>query len=88
MLKYKNKKTGIVVDAMQVNENTVDEIANWTQSQIVEERDALTGEASEGLNIKTPDGKRRASRGAYVIKHGDYFYVSGGAKFEAKYEVV
>jgi hypothetical protein len=87
VLYYKNRK-GVVVEAMKVGEDTVDAIANWSQSQIVEEKDAISGEASEGLNVKTPTGKKRASRGMYVVKVGQLFYVESASTFERSYSLL
>lgn len=88
MQQYVKKGTTIVVDAAKVGSENVDEIANWAQAQIVEEKDALTHRASEGLNVKTPSGKRRASRGAYVVKWAEHFFVVPGSDFEATYTPV
>lgn len=88
MPRYRKKgHRDIFVEALQLTEDNVDTLANWTQAQIVEEMDALTHEVSEGLNIKTPNGKKRASQGMYVVKHGGYFYVSNPGAFEAQYDL-
>ena len=85
---YKKKNSEIVVEALKLDENNVDAIANWAQAQIVTETDALTHTASEGLNVQTLKGKRRCSRGQYVIKHGENFYVFGGKAFETQYDLL
>ena len=88
MQKYQKKNGTVVVEACQVSMETVDKIANWAQAQIVEEQDAIHGEASEGLNIKTPAGKVRASAGAFVVKTGDNFYVIAPGLFEKQYSMI
>lgn len=85
---YKRRGHNIVVEAMKVDENSVDKIANWAQAQVIEEKDAVTGEPSEGLNVKTRDGNARASRGMYVVKTAENFYVVAEQKFESMYEAV
>lgn len=88
MQKYQKRRSSIIVEACQVNENTVDAIANWAQAQIVEERRADTDESREGLNIKTPGGKVRASDGMYVVKHNGEFHVMTGHDFEVRYDAI
>lgn len=89
MQRFKRKgSSNAIVEAVKVSSESVNEIAKWARAQVVEELDALTGDATEGLNVKTPDGKRRASRGMYVIKHGSRFYVAGGNRFESMYEAI
>lgn len=85
MQPYMKKGTAIIVDAAKVSPESVNEIANWAQAQIIEEKDALTHEECEGLNVKTPAGKRRASRGSYVVKWADHFFVVHGGEFERTY---
>lgn len=88
MQKYKKRRSEIVVEACQVNEDTVDEIANWAQAQIVDEKRADSEETREGLNIKTPGGKARASQGMYVVKHNGEFHVMNSFDFEQRYEAI
>lgn len=85
---YAKKSSGLFVEAARVSEDSVEEIASWTGGQIVEERDAITHQAIEGLNITTPEGRKRASWGAYVFKIGDEFFVAPGGQFEALYSRV
>lgn len=89
MDRYRVKKTGVFVEAAQLTEDNVDKIANWTQGQIVEEIDPITGEQQEGINVRTRDGYRtRLSRGAYVISTVDSFLVVGASAFDQLYEKV
>jgi hypothetical protein len=85
---YRHKSTGLEVQALQVDFETVDRIANWAQAQVVEEIDPISKTTQEGLNIKTPDGKKRASRGSYVVGVKGRFYVVGEEGFEEAYEPV
>ena len=84
--KHKHIGTGLVVEALQVGPETVDRMANWAQCQIVEEINPITRDTQEALNVKTPDGKKRASRGDYVIGVNGRFYVVGEPGFLASYE--
>lgn len=88
MQMYRKRGSQIIIEAMKLSDDSVDKIANWAQAQIVEEKDALTGEASEGLNVKTPYGKKRASRGMYVVKFSGEFYVAAESSFESMYELL
>lgn len=76
------------VEAAQVGVDDIDAIANWCGAQIVEEKDALTGQASEALNVKTPTGRKRASAGFYVIKHGDTTQVLSAGEFRSHFRPV
>lgn len=90
MQEYKRKRSDITVQAERLTADNVDKLANLTQSQIVEERDAVHGDISEGLNVKTPHGKVRASRGDYVVYSPELkrFYVAKPGYFEANYQVL
>lgn len=85
---YRKKDNRQIVHAELLTEDSVDRIANWSQSQIVEEKDALSGEAQEGLNVKTPQGKKRASLGDYVVEHAGSYYVVSESQFESLYDKV
>lgn len=85
---WKKKRSEVTVEACLVTEDSVNTIANWAQAQVVEEKNALSDDAREALNVKTPEGKKRASHGTYVVKHGDNFYVLAKADFELRYEPV
>ncbi len=85
---YKKKDGVVIVEALKLGDgDNVDKIANWAQAQIVTERHAITGDPTEGLNVKTPEGKKRCSIGMYVIRvpTSGQFFVMGGARFEALY---
>lgn len=85
---YRHKQTGVVVAALQLTEQTAGEIANWTQSQLVEERDSISHEESPGVNVKTPAGIKRASVGDFVVKYSGAFFVGRPGLFESDYERV
>lgn len=86
MNRYRHRTKGVIVEAMKLDENNVDNIANWAQAQVVEEKDAITGDAMvESLNIKTPDGVRRCQPGQYVVMHNEHFFVATPARFEELY---
>lgn len=85
-LPYKHKTKPIEVEAALLGPDNASEISNWAGgAQVVEEEDALSHAKQEGLNIKTPDGTRRASVGMYVIKLGDQFFVAQPGTFAANY---
>lgn len=86
--KYVKSQTGLVVEALQVNEETVDVISNWASARIIEETDPISGEKLEALNVPTPDGTKRASRGNYVVKMNGRFFVAPGQQFERMYQPV
>jgi hypothetical protein len=88
MQRYMNKSNGIFVEAVQLTQDNVDAVANWTQSQVVEERDMLHDTIFEGLNVKTPEGKKRCSQGMYVVKVNGNFYVTGAVAFDMQYESI
>lgn len=91
MPKYRNKNyPNIIVEAVQLNQNNVDAVANWTQSQIVEEKDMMHGTIFEGLNVRTSEGKKRCSQGMYVVRivGGEDFFVTGNVAFEQLYELL
>jgi hypothetical protein len=88
MFRKKNNPT-LIVEAMRlIGEDNVANVANWSQSQIVEERDALSHDPLDALNVRTPDGNRRCSVGMYVVKIAGHFYVQPKGKFEQQYEPI
>lgn len=84
---YTMRGTKIAVQAALVGDDDIDEIANWCGGQVVEEKDALSGETVEGLNVKTPTGRKRASAGDYVVKHGNSFQVFTESQLLAKFNL-
>lgn len=86
MQKYVHKQKHLIVEAVQLTEDNIDMVSNWANgAQIVAEKDSFTHEAFEGLNIKTPKGKVRASRGQYVVKYEGHFFVANAGTFESLY---
>lgn len=86
MQKYRNRETGSIILASQLTDENVRDISEWAPCFVVVERDAITDEEQSALNIKTPDGNRRASLGAYIIQHNEDFYVGDPEVFAEKYE--
>lgn len=85
-LPYKHKTKPIQIEAALLTEDNASEISNWAGgAQVVEEEHALTHTKTEGLNIVTPDGKRRASVGMYVIKFDGQFFVAQPGAFASNY---
>lgn len=81
-------KPELKLQAVMLTENNTDEVANWTQAQIVIEQHPISGEESEGLNVKTPHGKERASRDDYIVCVGGNFHVVKRGAFEMQYSPV
>lgn len=85
--KYHKKLTpAFEVEAALLTDDNASEISNWAGgAQIVEEEHAHHG-WTEGLNVVTADGKKRASVGQYVVKDsaGNFYVVNPGV-FEAQY---
>jgi hypothetical protein len=86
MQRYQKKGTMIVVEAVKLSVDNAAQVANWAQAQMVEEKDALSHEAFDALNVKTPEGRQRCSLGMYVIKHAGRFFVGHPSQFESLYE--
>lgn len=87
--RYSNKTGSLIVEAMQVGVDDIGEISNWAHgAQIIEEKNALSGDPTDGLNVKTADGMKRASLGDFVIKYGDNFAVTGPKMFLSKYKLI
>lgn len=88
MQKYRVRRSpAVIVEAVQLNAENVDEVANWAQAQIVSEgegRDLM----HEALNVKTPNGKERLHPGMYLVKFGKDFFTMAPANFEGRYEPV
>ena len=83
---YQHKTKPILIWAAELTADNASEISNWANgAQVVEEEEAFSHAVQEGLNIRTPDGNRRASVGMYVIKLGDQFFVSSAGSFAANY---
>lgn len=84
---YKHKGTGLQVQALEVNPETIDRLANWTQGQIVEEINPISKSTQEGLNIRKAKSQlKRASRGHFVIGVNGNFYIVGPEGFHEAYE--
>lgn len=85
----KRDNPAVTVEAVRLNEDVVEEVAQWCRAEVVEEIDPEHPEEKQfGLNIDTPHGIKRASLGMYVVKFGNHFFVSHNRPFEMKYEPV
>ncbi len=86
MEKYRHGGTGVVVEAVRLDKDNVDEVARWSpKAVIVDEKDPFTNELTKALNIETPDGMRRVSQGQYVVKHSTGFFVALPGRFQLTY---
>lgn len=89
MDQYKKKIGGVIIEAVKLTEDNIDKVANWCGAQVVEEHDALQHDTIfEALNVRTPNGRVRASQGYYVIRVGRDFFVQNGTSFENMYDKV
>lgn len=89
MRKYRRKNSGAVIEAVQLQGDNVEEVAVWCKGFIVEERDAIQHDLLfEGINVKTPSGNKRLSRGGWVMKWNDSFFVISDHSFQGSYELI
>lgn len=86
MKNYTQKHSDLVVEAAQIGEEDINILASWARAQVVEEKDAITHEVFEALNVRTPEGTKRASHGMYVVKVGGHFFVAQPGEFEANFD--
>jgi hypothetical protein len=87
MQKFRYRGTSVVVLAAQVSAENADELAKWADAQVVVEKDAITHDETPGLNVLTPDGRKRASVGDHLVQFIDGgFYVDDDYDFNQKYE--
>lgn len=83
----KDSEAAVLVRAIRVNEENVEDVAKWSSSDVIQESDPEhPEEMQKGLNVLTPAGIKRASLGMYVIKFGKHFFVDYPRPFEEKYE--
>lgn len=82
--------TGAEVFALQVREDTIDAVSQWTGGEKIK----LTNNRFEtpltilGVRVETVIGPRVAHYGEWVIQYKNsdlYFYVLGKAEFEVSY---
>lgn len=87
MQQYKLKSAGstAIFEAAALTSESVGEIANWTQGQIVEEFDMKTNEEYVGLNIRSNGEMRRASEGDIIVKFDGDFFVMKPHVFHKRY---
>lgn len=85
-LYHRKSLPGVIVEAVMMTEENVDELANWAQAQVVQE--GRVGDVmKEGLNIRTPNGRERLHIGMYLVKHAGRFYTAPATDFERQYVV-
>lgn len=85
----KKNSPNIIVEAVRLNEDNVEAIAEWSKAEKVDEIDPEHPQETQiGLNISTPSGMSRASLGMYVAKFGRHFFVAHNRVFETIYEPV
>jgi len=78
------------VEARQVTQENVSEIAEWCQGVVIEEHDPFdNSKIFLSLNAPTRLGGRRAGEGDYVVEvTNGRFEVHGSIYFETAYEPV
>lgn len=85
----KKDNPAVVVEAVRLNENNAQQIAQWAGAELVEEIDPEHPEEKQpGINLWTPRGMKRASLHNYVIKYGQNFFIANNRHFETVYEPV
>lgn len=83
------RKKPVVVEAIQLSKDNVEEVATWCGGAIAEEIDPTDDEKRfVAINVPTLEGVMRASEGDYVIKgvKGE-FYPCKPEIFQATYEI-
>lgn len=83
----KRENHNIVVEAILVNEDNVEDVAKWCRGELVEEIDPVHPQEKQwGINVMTAQDMKRASLGMYVIKFGNHFFVEHNRRFELAYQ--
>jgi hypothetical protein len=88
VIKYRKKP--VEVEAVQLNKDNAEEIAQWCGGMVTEEIDPQDDEKRyAAINIPTLEGTMRASEGDYVIKgtQGEFYPCKPGP-FADTFEVV
>ncbi len=80
----------IEVEAAQITSDNVKDLTAFCGGLIVEELNPFdTHQTFVGINVPTPDGRRRASEGDYVVRnHNGEFRVFKHGAFLSMYEPV
>lgn len=86
MDRYMNKQNKVIVEAAQLMSNNAKELAEWSGSQVVQELDHILGIQMDALNVPTPAGRKRLSRGDYLVLFEGNFHLSKPTQFEAYYD--
>lgn len=83
----KKDNPNILVEAVRLTEDNVEEVAKWCRGELVEEIDPEHPEETQfGINLLTPEGTKRASLHMYVVGLKGLFFVSNNRHFETVYE--
>lgn len=65
------KRKSVEVEARQLTEENVSELAHWVAGLAVKELDPFTHEEHVALNMPTLEGVVRVSKGDYVVRTSD-----------------
>lgn len=79
------KSKGVIVEAVQLKPDNVDEVLAWTGGTLVEEEDKISNRMYDGINVPTPAGTKRLSLGMYAVKWNGIFYLAQRGVFESQY---
>lgn len=79
------KSKHVIVEAVQLTFDNVEEIAAWCNGTIVDEEDKPNNRMFPGINVPTPVGTKRLSYKMYLVKWQDTFYVAQPGVFETQY---
>lgn len=86
MQRYRRAGITTTVEAIQLSEETYDEIAWFCPKAVpAQEQDPFTKEIFRVFNIPTPSGMQRLSQGQYLIRFQGLFEVSGPSYFRRNY---
>ena len=87
MQRWRNiKSPSMIVEAVQVTEENVEQVANWCGGTIIEEIDAQNPDLKyAGINVPTTSGINRASLDSWVVRHHDKFMIAGPLSFQTNY---
>ena len=73
------------VEAEQLTDENVEELAQWCNGVIVVEHDPHNHTTSKAINYPTLYGNRRVSVGQYLVKDQDGFSTIGAKTFDRKF---
>lgn len=88
-MKYKHKKSSVVVEAIQYQDNKIHDVMNWME-ELVGNQDCLKYDPVQNrYYLKTPGGERYISNNDYIFQniYSGSFYVYKPDTFLINYEV-